>query len=67
MRSGFGRNAVEDFAHFRGLVFGPFQNGGTATDGSVLFFDFGGAATGYEGAKVGLETAEGDEVCIFLS
>lgn len=62
----FRRDAVEDLAHFCGLVFRPFADGGAATDGGVLFFDFGGAAAGDEGAEVGLEASEGDEVGVGL-
>ena len=50
MGSGFGRYPIEDFAHFGGLVLGPFEDGRAAADGGVLFFDFGGAAAGYDGA-----------------
>lgn len=48
MRRGFGGCKIEDFAHFGGLVFGPFADGGAAADGGVLFLDLGRSAPGYE-------------------
>lgn len=62
----FGGDTVEDLAHFCGLVFGPLADRRAATDGGVLFFDFGGAAAGDEGTQVGLEASEGDEIRVGL-
>ena len=47
-------------------MFGPFANRRAAANSCVLLFDFGGAPAGDEGAEVGLEASEGDEVCISL-
>lgn len=60
MRGGFGRYAVEDLAHFSGLVFRPFSDRGAAANCCVLFLNLGGAAESNEGAKVGLERAKGN-------
>lgn len=62
----FGGYPVENLAHFCGLVFGPFADGGAATDSGILLFDFGGAAAGDKGAEVGLEASEGDEIGVGL-
>lgn len=66
MGCGFGGYLVEDLAHFCGLIFRPFADGGAATDGGVLFFDFRGAAAGDEGTQVRLEASKRDEVGIGL-
>ena len=62
----FGRGTIENLTHLGRLVFGPFANRGTTSDGGVLLLDFGRAATGDERAKVGLHAAKGNEVRISL-
>lgn len=62
----FRRGTIEDLAHLGRLVFGPFANRRTTSDGGVLLLDFGRAATGDERAKVGLHAAKGNEVRISL-
>lgn len=66
MWCGLWGDLVEDLAHFGGLVFAPFADGGAAADGCVLLLDLGGAAGGDYGADVVLEAAEGDEVAVCL-
>ena len=57
---------IKNLAHLSTLVLRPLANGRAASDGCVLLLDLGGAASGYNGADVVLEAAEGNEVAVSL-